>query len=272
MSPPSVAGSSRGEVPPSKSNVLVGEINKDIKYKTVDPFSGERNQLQGFLLQLRLYVKFNGARFNSETEQVLWAVSLLQGKALNWVEGFLEDYLNHSGPNGELSKNMEPTTIKIFNKWNGFLDEIKTNFGVMDEKSEAERAIQALKQKGSATAYTREFMRYSTRTEWGDDALRFLYRKNLKDFLKDELLRSGREIRTLEELAEEACKIDNMWYERSMERKGKYDPDYKRSAEGARRGYRQKRQDYGDPMELDATHRREMNPQERQKHMENRTC
>jgi hypothetical protein len=37
-------------------------------------------------------------------------------------------------------------------------------FGTLDEKGEAVRALKALKQKGSAVAYTREFKRYSALT------------------------------------------------------------------------------------------------------------
>ena len=267
----STIGSSRS-TPQSNATALVGEIDKNIKYKTIEPFTGERNKLQGFLLQLRLYVTFNGERFRSDTEQVLWAVTLLDGKAMHWIEGFLEDYLKNTNKKGEIIEDqMEDTTVKIFQTWDGFLNEIRANFGVMDERKEAERAIESLRQKGSATAYTREFQRYSTRTEWGDEALRYQYRKGLKDFVKDELLRTGHSTETLEELIQAACEIDNAWYERSMERKGKYDPDYRRMGEGQHKSSRYSR-NRGDPMELDATHRREMTPQDRQKHMQDRTC
>src|ERR1700683_1366220 len=110
----SVAGSSRGESRTTQAAALVGEIDKNLKYKTIEPFKGERNRLQGFLLQLRLYITFNGERFRSETEQVLWAVTLLEGKALDWVEGFLEDYLVNTNSKGEINKRMGDVTVKIF--------------------------------------------------------------------------------------------------------------------------------------------------------------
>jgi hypothetical protein len=256
-----------------KTTALVGEIDKNIRYKTIEPFTGERNKLQGFLLQLRLYVKFNGERFRSETEQVLWAVTLLEGKAMNWIEGFLEDYLNLTNTKGEINHSkMEDTTIKIFATWKGFVDEIKANFGVTDERKEAERAIESLKQRGSATAYTRDFQRYSTKTEWGDEALRYQYRKGLKDFVKDELLRTGQKTDTLENLIAAACEIDNAWYERSMEKKGKYDPDYKRMGEGRHRFQRGNRHDRGDPMELDAAFQGKISSQEKQDRMQKKLC
>jgi Retrotransposon gag protein/Zinc knuckle len=249
---------------------LVGEIDKNLRYKTVEPFTGERNKLQGFVLQLRLYIKFNGERFRSQTEQVLWAVTLLEGKAMNWVEGFLEDYLTHTNKEGIFFNNMQKETLVLFQTWEGFLNGLRANFGVMDERAEAERAIESLRQKGSATAYTRDFQRYSTRTGWGDASLRYQYKRGLKDSVKDELLRYGGDTDTLASLIEAACKIDNDWYERSMERKGKFDPNYRRTAEG-RRGFQQNPYDRGDPMQLDATFR-ELSPNEKQTHLQNKTC
>ena len=142
-------GSTIGTTPTSSTPerpALVGEIDKNLKYKSIEAFNGERNQLHEFLLQLRLYIKFNGDRFRSETEQVLWAVTLLEGKALNWIEGFLEDYLVWSNKNKVINKwKAKDTTIKIFDTWEGFVTEIKANFGVMDKRKEAERAIEALR-------------------------------------------------------------------------------------------------------------------------------
>jgi hypothetical protein len=63
----SVAESSR-RTPHSSATVdraLVEKIDKNLKYKNIDAFTGERNKLQRFLLQLRLYIKFNGERFKS---------------------------------------------------------------------------------------------------------------------------------------------------------------------------------------------------------------
>ena len=193
---------------------------------------------------------------------------------MNWIEGFLEDYLNCTNSRGEINeKKMEDTTIKIFQTWDGFLEEIKTNFGVMDEQKEAERAIESLRQKGSATAYTRDFQRYSTRTGWGDEALRYQYRKGLKDFVKDELLRTAHDTSTLENLIAAACEIDNAWYERSMERKGKYDPDYKRMGEGRYNKRQTGKSDYWpQPMEVDATSLGELSLQEKQRRQKERLC
>lgn len=65
---------------------------------------------------------------------------------MNWIEGFLEDYLICSNKDEVINKNKaKDITIKIFQTWTRFLSEIKANFGVMDEQKEAERAIEALR-------------------------------------------------------------------------------------------------------------------------------
>jgi hypothetical protein len=269
----SVVGSSTAA---SNREPVVGEIDKHLKYKSVEPFTGERNRLQGFLLQLRVFATFNKERFRSETEKVLWAITLLEGKALQWVEGFLADYLDNVEESGRINGDMDDTTKTIFGSWDGFLQEIKSNFGVMDEQREAERAIESLRQKGSATAYTREFQRFSTKTDWGDEALRYTYRRGLKDSVKDELVRYTGRTDSLELLIKAACEIDNAWYERTMERKGKYDPDYRRTGEGRMRHDRTQRrghQSYGDPMEIDAAfHKPAFQDKKKQQQFQDKLC
>jgi len=67
---------------------------------------------------------------------------------------------------------MKDYTQEIFGSWAGFLKRVKAAFGVLNEQQEAVWAIQLLQQKGSIVAYTREFQRYSTNTEWNNLALR----------------------------------------------------------------------------------------------------
>jgi hypothetical protein len=81
------------------------------------------------------------------------------------------------------------------------------------------------------------------------------YYKRLKDFLKDELFRTRQKTKTLEQLIKTAYKIDNAWYKRGIERKGKYNPDYKQMEEGCSRGYTNNQGqtcNYYNLMELDA--------------------
>lgn len=251
--------------------ILVGEIDKNLKVKVPDSFSGERSKLRGFLIQVDLYLTFNNKRFASDTERILWVVTLLQGAALNWIEGFVQDYLENTNKYGQISNDtMEDKTVEIFSTWKGFVKNIKATFGEVDEHRTAERAIQTLKQRGAATTYTAEFQRYSTKTGWNDDALRAQYYRGLKDGIKDELLRRGKP-NSLEALIKLAVEIDNRFYERSLEKKGLYDTGHSKRYSQPQ-GNNQQKNHWPQPMELDATGRKELSPQDRQKHMQDRTC
>ncbi len=91
--------------------------------------------------------------------------------------------------------------------------------------------------------------------------------------MKDELLCTGHATDTLERLVIAACEIDNTWYERSIECKGKYNPDYKRIGEGKYRNYRNNNsRGYKDLMELDITIRSPILDSVCQKHITDRMC
>jgi hypothetical protein len=243
---------------------LVGSLHKDIKMETPQHFAGEKSKLKGFLVQLNLYLTFHAQRFASPTERVLYAITLLKGEALNWIEGFAHDYLTHAGPQGQVMPEMRPETRYIFSTFEGFLERLNYTFGDFDEVKQAVRKIQSLKQKGSAATYTAEFNRYSIKTGWNDAALKDEYYKGLKEVVKDELSRTDFPD-TFKELTEDAIRIDNRFYERAQEKKGFYDPTSK------------KRYNHGNhygsqPMELDAIGRKELSPQERQTYMEKKLC
>lgn len=67
----------------------MGELNKEIKLSIPEKFNGNKSKFKGFLVQKDLYLTFHSTRFRSETERVLWMITLLEGEALGWVEGFL---------------------------------------------------------------------------------------------------------------------------------------------------------------------------------------
>ena len=214
---------------------------------------------------MELYIGFNSTRFASDTERVLWTVTLFRGAALNWVEGFVQDYLkNHN--NGAVSRAMQKDTIEIFHTFDGFKEKLMRVFGEVDEKRQASREVQSLKQRGSAATYTAEFQRNAVKTGWNDEALKEQYYRGLKDAVKDDIAREERP-EALEDLIELAIKIDNRNYERALEKRGHYNP-------GTFRGTgRNHRSNNGpQPMELDATGRQELTPQEKQKHMQERLC
>lgn len=71
--------------------------------------------------------------------------------------------------------------------------------------------------------------------EWEDKALNYVYRKGLKDFVKDKLFRYSGIMDTLKTLIKAACKINNNWYKCNMKKKGKYNSNYKKMGKGRNR-------------------------------------
>ena len=51
--------------------------------------------------------------------------------------------------------------------------------------------IQHIKQQRSAAEYTTQFKQYSVLTDWDDNALIVMYRRRLKENMKDEITFDG---------------------------------------------------------------------------------
>ena len=159
-------------------------------------------------------------------------------------------------------------TKDIFISWAGFVKQLRINFGDVDARRNAVRALEALKQKGSAVAYTAEFQQHAPLTNWGEEAICDRYYKGLKDHVKDEISQSNKPD-DLKEMIEMAQKIDNRLYECQLEKKGGLSGNHwtqkKRS---------QQKSYWPQPMELDATFkpsRRPCNPN-KERQFKERLC
>ena len=75
----------------------------------------------------------------------------LTGSAFDWYKAALNDY------NSYLVAEQEDKIRKIFGLFNYFISRLNIVFGNIDEEQEAERCINKLKQKGSASKYILEF-------------------------------------------------------------------------------------------------------------------
>ena len=82
--------------------------------------------------------------------------------------------------------------------------------------------------------------------------MKTIYRRGLKENVKDELMRSGATTDTLEDLICDSIRIDDMLYERQMEKRYILRRSTGYSPRGGTGGYNR---DRGDPIELDTTFR-----------------
>ena len=243
------------------------EITETLKVRLPESYSGNRSELETFLLQCELYMHFNEDKFATKSSNALWTVSYLKGDAFKWIEPFLKDWFAH-----ETLDRMMTQTRRIFEDWDGFKKEIRRVFGDFDAKKSAETAIFSLRQTGSTMAYATEFQRHAVSTGWDSQALISHYTKGLKDHVKLELARLL-PCTNMVDLIETTVRIDNILYEFRKEQKGtrppfqqkfyKPQPNYNKP-----RSYRNKH----DPMELDAAQRPPLSDAERTRRRDQFLC
>lgn len=256
----------------SKGNLAtepaVGHPADKLRIAFPDTFTGDRKKLKSFIIQVELWMAFNAKYFALEVQQVLWAVALLRGPASDWISSYLADYMSHRATDGRVTTSANQGTRDIFVSWAGFLKQLKANFGDLDARRNAVRAIQALRQRGSAVTYTAEFQQHATLTQWGDEAICDQYYMGLKDHVKDEIARADKPD-DLKEMIELAQKIDNRYYERQLEKKGGTT-----SRQWTQKKRPQQRSYWPQPMELDATFKPNGRPRHpnKEKQVKERLC
>ena len=220
-----------------------------VRVNKPDVYHGDRNGLDDWLTQVDIYFTFNNVPTAKKT---LFASTFLRGRAERWFKPFLRKHLDD-----------DEDPEHVFARYDCFKTEIRRVFGVSSEEETAERAIQHLQQRTSAAEYAARFQEQANLTEWDDAALMAMYKRGLKDNVKDELMRWGGDIDSLRSLMGAAIELDDKLYERAMEKRYS---DPRRSAgtftgpAGYRRGgprFRNNTDSYGTtPMELDSTQRR----------------
>ncbi|CAA77890.1 putative gag homologue [Cladosporium fulvum T-1 virus] len=215
-------------------------------------FYGDRVKFDTWVSQMDMYFLFNSM---TENLKPIFATTFLRGRAQHWVKPFLRKYLDSNG---------EDNADGVFKSYNHLKHAMKSVFGVSNEIATAVRVIQHLTQKTSTAEYAAKFQEYAQLTDWDDEALQVMYRRGLKEHVKDELMRDGRKIDGLGDLVQVTIDLDDKLYERAMERrydskvsgKAGYTPGYDNRNRGFNDNYNKPKDKpyYGpQPMELDVT-------------------
>lgn len=206
-----------------------------------------RPNLKGWLQQVKKWFIFNPV---PEDEKAVAALTYLRGPAIEWFSPHMDDY------DEDMAKNLgSPVT-----DWDEFQrEEINRFFAITNETENAERVIQALRQKSSAADCATIFSTYADRTKWGDSAKRSMFRRGLKKEVLAAMINYGGGMDTLPRLMETAITLDNELYELQVEGKRGTRP-LKRTGyqSGGPRYQKTRKQRHwspavvdGDPMELD---------------------
>jgi hypothetical protein len=191
-------------------------IDNASKVAKPDLFHGDRHKYEAWILQMDLYFLFSNV---PKEKQALFAGTYLRGSAEHWAKPFMKAKLQ-----GDDDAN-------VFKSWEHFKGASATIFGISNEVSQAVRVIQNLRQKGSCAEYAAKFQEYAQLTDWDNVALQEMYRRGLKEEVKDELMRYSARTDSLNLLIQASIEIDDRLYERRMEKKydgkGRYDPEFR---------------------------------------------
>ena len=207
----------------------------NVKVKTPDLYYGEREKLEDWLIQFNLYFRFGPPV--KEKDKATLASSYLRGKAAKWIKPALTKYLKGDNIEGD-------DVDQLFEEFDNFQERIKSVFGPVNEVSKAKQELQTLRQTHSADDYTATFQSYAVLTSWDDDALKTMYQQGLKYELRKELLRTGAKTETLEELCNEAIRLDKEFHGLALEVKGRGSRTYENRQPAYRPNDNRKRTNY----------------------------
>jgi Retrotransposon gag protein/Zinc knuckle len=170
-----------------------------------DLYDGDRSKTDTWLLQLDLYFHASNREWEDK-DKVILAATYMRGRAAEWIQPYLTSYLAEENTEGD-------QIDEVIEDYSVFRTKLKQLFGIANKVPLAERAIQNLRQTGSAADYAAKFEHYAVQLGWGDVALKRMYTQGLKRFVREELLRSGGLTDNLKDLYEESIRIDAEWYE-----------------------------------------------------------
>jgi hypothetical protein len=245
----SIAGSDIGT---SRSTGASIADRSKLRVNPPDTYEGNRRNLDNWLLQLDLFFNYQ-AKDTVTKEKAIVASTYLRGEAFDWIKPFLDIYLEGcpDKKEDEGGYNEWKEIAHWLESWIEFKLKVRSIFGVSDATETAVRKIQDLRQVKSAAQYAATFQQIGARTNWDDNALMAMFRKGLKDGVKDELMRYGGDVTTLDELVQAAIGLDDKLYNRAMEKRRRF-PEPRKGYYGGTFGKKQPRtSQYSDPMELD---------------------
>ncbi|KAH0606520.1 uncharacterized protein H6S33_003354, partial [Morchella sextelata] len=163
------------------------------KFPDPEKFDGTCTKLPGFTTQLRMKLEVNHDRFRNEAAKVIYAVSRLEGRALDQVVPLVN--ANPAAP---------------FSSVTAFVAHLEASFGDPDPRGTARRQLVALKQgKGDFATYYSQFLRIVAYLAYNEGAKIDALAEGLSEDLKDAITYRIDRPNTVEAYATMLMTIDN---------------------------------------------------------------
>ena len=196
----------------SDNNAVTPMGNSKSKAHKPDLYHGDRKHTDIWLLQLDLYF-FELDEQPEDKRKVIFAATYMRGDAGEWIQPYVTKYLemDHDNEDEEYVDN-HADAVDIIEDYANFKKHLKQMFGIANKVPIAARNIQTIMQRRSAAEYAAEFRKNAVQLDWDDESLMTMYKQGLKKPLREELLRSGGIVRTLDELYDESIRIDGEWF------------------------------------------------------------
>jgi len=215
-----------------------------IKISTLNLYHDDRDKLEAYLVQIKLYIKQHSSQFKFIENKVLFAFIYLKDNAFTWFHHYLMNYLQKKSEKREEEINM------IFRDSQMFEKRLRRVFEDIDKKRTAKRQLYNLRQKIFAATYSISFQHIAMNMKWNDAVLISQFYQKLWKKVKNEIARIDRLV-DLQKMIFRAMIIDNRQYKRRL-KKGK---ESVMSVVLSRKFKKRRRQSYYDSqlMKLDAT-------------------
>ncbi|KNE91361.1 hypothetical protein PSTG_15226 [Puccinia striiformis f. sp. tritici PST-78] len=165
----------------------------DIKVGYPDKFDGTRgDKAEVYLSQVTIYYAANPGKFRTDRKKIVFALSYLTGAASGWAQPFTEKIIN----------NVAITSDDYWTAFRGMYFDLK-------KRSNAEKAIQALKQVKSVAQYAHTFAIHAYNNGWEATTLVSQFQQGLKQEVRMGIVLAQTAFTSLEDVISLAIKIDN---------------------------------------------------------------
>jgi len=116
-----------------------------------------------------------------------------------------------------LNNNLD--SLEVFISFNIFKKELRQVFEIFNKKKIAKQVIQYLQQKILAANYTIKFQKYINLANWNSIVLITIFKQNLKNNIKNKLMRINARIDSIQILIKIAISVNNKLYKQNIEKK-----------------------------------------------------